>query len=223
MALCCQNRRANATVLSYAYGGGGGAAPRWRIPDPSIAPAWCIRRNSFPIDHLSSLVRGPDWVCFAPSAPGKARGWRRQAAGQAFRRRSVPNPRSAMLSPPASTGGHSPQSRNWVRFAQSPFVPEAPSHLAPPGIGFVLHDWPPDAGRAAPNWVCFAQQTPRIPADRPAIGFVLHNGPGNRPAGGSVKAAGLGDGLLCPRGRLALFRTFDPAELGSFLQPLTGY
>ncbi len=67
---------------------------RRRIPDPSIASAWSIRCNSFPIDHLSSLVRGPDWVCFAPSAPGKARGRRRQA--ERSRRNSVFHPQAAI-------------------------------------------------------------------------------------------------------------------------------
>ncbi len=206
---------------------------RRRIPDPSIASAWSIRCNSFPIDHLSSLVRGPDWVCFAPSAPGKARGRRRQAersrrnsvfhpqaairnreigfvshifplqgprlpvalaelglfrttdsaclgrplrklgsfctigpgqlglfvqparagprrqaAGRPSRRSSVANPQSPI---------RNPQSRNWVRFAQSPLVPEALSHPAPPGIGFVSHNSPSGGPADRRNWVRFAQ------------------------------------------------------------------
>ena len=68
------------------------------------------------------------------------------------------------------------------------------------------------------NWLRFAQQTPRIPADRPAIGFVLHNGPRNRPAGGSVNASGLGDGLPCPEVNWLRFAHLTPPNWVRFAQ-----
>jgi hypothetical protein len=76
----------------------------------------------------------------------------------------------------------------------------------PPEIGFVLRNWlprrhrPPPPLRTAPagagNWLRFA------------------NDPRNRPVGGSVKASGLGDGLPCPRSKLASFCTIASRPRG---------
>jgi hypothetical protein len=69
---------------------------------------------------------------------------------------------------------------NWVRFACfAPQYPHLPSPIYPslPTFGFVWHNRSPDAGQAAPNWVCFAQFAGwASPPDtfQGQIGFVLH-------------------------------------------------
>ena len=79
-------------------------------------------------------------------------------------------------------------------------------------IGFVLHDCPADASRAAPNWVRFAQlalapQAPS-PAALPRIGFVFP-----RPCACPIHHNSLPGkdlpfiSLLC---KVGLFRTFSP-------------
>ena len=67
---------------------------------------------------------------------------------------------------------------------QAPRTPLAAASRRPLGIGFVSHNRPPDAGRAAPNWVRFARLLrvsypcgPVPPGAAGQIGFVLHNRP----------------------------------------------
>jgi hypothetical protein len=81
---------------------------------------------------------------------------------------------SPILSPRTPIREHNPQWRNWVRFAlhTSYLKLQTSPHLAlfvqpaqipsrrTARIGFVLHNRPPDASRAAPNWVRFAHLRP---------------------------------------------------------------
>jgi len=133
-----------------------------------------------------------------------------------------------------------------------PLVPQAPSRLFPPGIGFVSHDCPSRERRSpgrhkGRNWVCL-YKTPCPPGlDPPGpagqIGFVSH----------TSSSAGRREGVppqVCPQsaihnpksaiGKLASFCTIrigpewwndrilewsdiPTPELGLFIQPPTGY